>query len=131
MEKNSDDKTIEELMNEFRTNEKVMNELMANEKVIEKALEIFRGQKVIINTRMYSSVYSSISIDKLDWIHPIGSLNQQHYIYISEYPVESMESLTENNLIFDIDNVDEAKYSKNTLKIFFQDGCHLYIAIKK
>jgi len=113
MEKNTDNKTIAELM----------NELMCNEKVVESALKIFKGQKVIINTVMHSSVNTAISIDKLDWIHLI-CFNEQHYIYISEHP---FESITGNNLAFDIDDILEVEYSKDYLEIFFKDGLQLYI----
>ena len=116
-EKDSNNKTVTELTNELKFNEKIM----------EKALKIFKGKKVIIRILMYSSVTSSISIYKLDWIHLIG-FNEQHYIYISEYPFESIPG---NNLVFDIDNIDEVEYIENNLSIHFIDGLHLNINTEK
>lgn len=113
MEKDENGKTIIELINELGT----------NEKVIEEALNNFQGKKVTINTLMYSSVNSTIGIDKLDWTYLAG-LNQQNYIYISEHPFEAM---TGTNLILDIDNIDEVEYSKDTLRVWFKDGFRLYV----
>ena len=110
-----------------KTVAELTNELMFNEKIVEKSLKIFKGKKVTISTFMYSSVNSAISIYELDWIHLIG-FNEQHYIYISEYPFESIPG---SNFVFDIDNIDEVKYSKNNLSIHFIDGLHLNISTEK
>ena len=52
----------------------------------------------------------------------------QNYIYISEYPFESIPG---TNLIFDIDNIEEVEYSKNNLRSWFKDGFQLYVGIEK
>ena len=101
----------------------LINKLEINEKVIEKALLEFQEKKITISAYMHSSVDSTICISQLDWTYLIG-LNEQKYIYISEHPFEARIG---NNLIFDVDNIDEVEYNKNTLRIWFKDGLRIYI----
>lgn len=115
MKNNLNNKTVRDLIKELET----------NQKIIEKALKEFQGRAVIINTSMDSSVNSSILIHKLDWTYLVG-FNGQIYMYISEWPFESNVG---TNLIFDVDNSNEVEYSKNNLRVWFQNGFSLYISV--